>query len=253
MEPMNQPENKEKPTKLSPPRFQEIIARIKRDILLQHYRPGDALPKEETLAKEFGVGRALVREALGLLKAQGYLEARRGSSGGTFVCDLLQSQGMTTLLADLIAMRSMSIKHLCDVRILIEPEAARRAALEASPSQLQRLGDLVFKGKTVKNVRERINLDFEFHNQICELSGNPFFSLLMRSLMGFLKQFLEVLDEHTTYLHDPDIHSILYDAISSRDHQKAYECMFSHVVTMKQRFCDLEKDYLGIQAMQLKE
>ncbi len=253
MEPMNRPDNKEKTGKLPPPRFQEIIARIKRDILLQHYRPGDALPKEETLAKDFGVGRALVREALGLLKAQGYLEARRGSSGGTFVCDLLQSQGMTTLLADLIAMRSMSIKHVCDVRILIEPEAARMAALEASPAQLNRLGDLVYKGKAVKNVRERINLDVEFHNQICELSGNPFFSLLMRSMMGFLQQFLEVLDEHTTYLHDNDIHSILSAAISSRDHQKAYECMFSHVVTMKQRFCDLEKDYLDIQAMQLKE
>lgn len=239
--------------KIQPPRFQEIIARIKRDILLQHYRPGDALPREETLAKEFGVGRALIREALGLLKAQGYLEARRGSSGGTFVCDLLQSQGMTTLLADLIAMRSMSIKHLCDVRILIEPEAARMAALEASSAQLQRLGDLVYKGKTGKNIRERINFDVEFHNQISELSGNPFFSLLMRSMMGFLQQFLEVLDEPTTYLHDTEAHSILYDAISSRDHQKAYEYMFTHVVIMKQRFCDLEKDYLAIQAMQLKD
>ena len=252
MEPMDQIENKDKAVKLPPPRFQEIIVRIKRDILLQHYRPGDALPKEETLAKDFGVGRALIREALGLLKAQGYLEARRGSSGGTFVCDLLQSRGMTTLLADLIAMRSMSIKHVCDVRLLIEPEAARMAALEASPPQLQRLGDLVYKGKTVKNIRERINLDVEFHNQVSELSGNPFFSLLMRSMMGFLQQFLEILDEYSTYLHDPDIHNILYDAIASRDHQKAYESMFSHVVTMKQRFCDLEKDYLDIQSKQLK-
>ena len=107
----------------TPPRFNEIVMSIKRDILLQHYRPGDTLPREEALARQFGVGRALVREALGVLKAQGYLEARRGSKGGTFVCNLLHSQGMTTLLADLVTMRSMSIKHLCDVRILIEPES----------------------------------------------------------------------------------------------------------------------------------
>lgn len=234
-------------------RFQEIVARIKRDILLRHYRPGDALPKEETLAKEFGVGRALIRESLGVLKAQGYLEAKRGSSGGTFVCDLLHSQGVTTLLADLITMRSMTIKHLCDVRILIEPEAARMAALEASPSQLQQLGDFVYKGQSAKSVRERINFDVEFHTQICELSGNPFFSFLMRSMMDFLQQFLEVLDEHTTYLHDKDSHRLLYDAISSRDHQSAYENMYAHVVIMKQRFCDLEKEFLNIQAKSLKK
>lgn len=250
---MNQPTNTRKQLKPTPPRFQEIVARLKRDILLQHYRPGDALPKEETLAKDFGVGRALVREALGVLKAQGYLEARRGSSGGTFVCNLLHSQGVTTLLADLIVMRSMTIKHLCDVRILIEPEAARMAALEASPSQLQQLGDLLYKGQSAKTVRERINFDVEFHTQICELSGNPFFALLMRSMMEFLQQFLQVLDEPATYLHDKDIHGLLYDAISSRDHQRAYENMYAHVVIMKQRFCDLEKDFLNIQATNLQK
>ncbi|THB77899.1 MAG: FadR family transcriptional regulator [Desulfobacteraceae bacterium] len=239
--------------KASPPRFQDIINRIKRDILLQHYRPGDALPKEESLAKDFGVGRALVREALGVLKAQGYLEARRGGSGGTFVCNLLHSKGVTTLLADLIVMRSMSIKHLCDVRVLIEPEAARMAALEASPSQVRQLGDFVYKGQTAGSVQERIEFDVQFHNQVCELSGNPFFSLLMRSMMGFLQQFLEVLEEDTTYLHDENIHGTLYEAIASRDHQAAYEKMYSHVVDMKQRFCDLEKEFLNIQAENLQK
>ena len=240
-----------KTTKSTPPRFQDIVNRIKKDILLQRYRPGDVLPREEALAKDFGVGRALVREALGELKAQGYLEARRGSGGGTFVRDLIHSKGMTTLLADLVIMRSMSIKHLCDVRILIEPEAARLAALSATPAQLQQLGDFVFQGKKAKSLTDRIAFDVEFHNQICDLSGNPFFSLPMRSMMGFLKQFLEVL-EHDTYLHEDDSHTILYDAISSRDHQRAFEAMYIHVVTMKQRFCDLENEFLNINTERLK-
>ncbi len=243
---------KQKQKKVSPPRFQEIVNTIKKDILLQRYRPGDALPREDDLAKDFGVGRSLVRESLGVLKAQGYLEARRGSSGGTFVCDLLQSRGMTTLLADLVVMRSMSIKHLCDVRILIEPEAARMAALEASPAQLKHLGDFIFKGLNAKSLGERISLDVEFHNQICDLSGNPFFSLLMRSMMGFLQQFLEVLDHRDSYLHEEDSHTLLYDAISSRDHQRAFETMYTHVVTMKQRFCDLEKEFLSINTQRLQ-
>ncbi|MCP3899695.1 MAG: FadR family transcriptional regulator [Desulfobacteraceae bacterium] len=250
---MDKSEKKTKQSKASSSRFQEIISRIKRDILLQHYHPGDALPKEEALAKEYGVGRALVREALSVLKAQGYLEAKRGSSGGTFVCDLLHSHGVTTLLADLIVMRSMSIKHLCDVRILIEPEAARLAALEATPSQLQHLGDLVYKAESIKTVKERIDFDVKFHTQVCELSQNPFFSLLMQSMMGFLQQFLQVLDDHSTYLHDKDSHRILYEAISSRDHQKAYHDMYAHVVIMKNRFCELENEFLNLQTINLKK
>lgn len=236
-----------------PIKFQDIVTRIKRDILLQHYRPGDALPKEEKLAKEFGVGRALIREALGVLKAQDYLEAKRGGHGGTFVCDLLHSQGMKSLLADLIAMRSMSIKHLCDVRLLIEPEAARLASLSTGPGQLAQLEELVVKSRQAENVSLRIDFDVRFHNKISELSGNPFFSLLMRNMMGFLQQFLQVLDEPSTYLHDKDIHLHLYEAIRARDHQQAYEMMFAHVVNMKQRFCDLEKTFLNIQAENLQK
>jgi len=233
--------------------FQDIISKIKKDILLQHYHLGDSLPREEDLAKEFGVGRAMVREALGVLKAQGYLEAKRGSGGGTFVCDLLHSQGVTTLLSDLIVMRSMSIKHLCDVRILIEPEAARMAALESTPGQLRHLGDLVYKGRTTKDTSDRINLDVEFHKQVCELSGNPFLALLMNNMMGFLKQFLDVLDNPTTYIHDKDSHTELYEAIASHDHQTAYESMYLHVVTMKQRFCGLEDEYLNIHTQKLQK
>jgi DNA-binding FadR family transcriptional regulator len=232
--------------------FQDIITKIKKNILLQHYHPGDSLPGEDALAKEFGVGRAMVREALGVLKAQGYLEAKRGSGGGTFVCDLLHSQGVTTLLSDLIVMRSMSVKHLCDVRVLIEPEAARMAALESTPMQLRQLGDLVYKGRTIKHAGERINLDVEFHKQVCELSGNPFLALLMNNIMGFLKQFLDVLDNPTTYIHDKNSHTELYEAIASHDHQAAFEKMYLHVVTMKQRFCSLEDDYLNIHTQKLK-
>ncbi|MBU2509857.1 FCD domain-containing protein [bacterium] len=232
--------------------FQDIITKIKKDILLQHYRLGDSLPKEETLAREFGVGRALVREALGVLKAQGYLEARRGSGGGTFVCDLLHSQGVTTLLSDLIVMRSMSIKHLCDVRILIEPEAARLAALESTPAQLRELRDLVFKGQTTKDNHERINLDVEFHKRVGELSGNPFLALLLNNIMGFLKQYLDVLGKPTTEIHDKDSHSELCEAIASHNHQTAYESMYMHVVTMKKRFCSLEDQYLKMHTQNLQ-
>lgn len=238
-------------TNTQPIKCQEIITQIKKDILLQTYGPGDVLPREEQLAKDFKVGRALVREALGVLKTQGYLRAKRGSKGGTFVCDLLQSRGMAPLLADLILMRSMTIKDLCDARLLIEPEAARMAALNADSSQIDTLKTLVGKSKAAHDTAERINFDVEFHKKICQASGNPFFALLIQNMMEFLKHFLAVLDEQPTYIHDPDIHNTLCEAIAFGDHQQAHEQMFAHMVTMKQRFCSLEKEFLEIQSKKL--
>lgn len=52
-------------------------------------RPDDKLPPEEELAAALGVSRMTLRQALGSLEARGYIERRRGRSGGNFVRELL--------------------------------------------------------------------------------------------------------------------------------------------------------------------
>ncbi len=48
-------------------------------------RPGDKLPPEEGLAAALGVSRMTLRQALGSLEQQGWIERRRGRSGGNFI------------------------------------------------------------------------------------------------------------------------------------------------------------------------
>lgn len=67
-------------------------------------RPGDKLPPEEELAGALGVSRMTLRQALGSLEARGYIERRRGRSGGNFVreprieVDLSGLPGFTELM-----------------------------------------------------------------------------------------------------------------------------------------------------------
>lgn len=56
---------------------------LRSGILRREHRPGDLLPKEEVLAEQFGVSRAIVRRALRLLRQEGLIESRRGR--GTYV------------------------------------------------------------------------------------------------------------------------------------------------------------------------
>jgi GntR family transcriptional regulator len=67
-------------------------------------REGDRLPPEEELAASLGVSRMTLRQALGSLEARGYIERRRGRSGGNFVreprieVDLSGLPGFTELM-----------------------------------------------------------------------------------------------------------------------------------------------------------
>ena len=65
--------------------FELIEASIRREIYNGSLVPGQKLPNEFELARQFNVGRSAVREALKVLELAGLLFVRRGYNGGTFV------------------------------------------------------------------------------------------------------------------------------------------------------------------------
>ncbi|WP_272700909.1 FadR/GntR family transcriptional regulator [Desulfovibrio sp. Fe33] len=222
-------------------RKEAIVAKIKREILLQQYVPGDALPREEALSKRYASSRAVIREALGALKAQGYLESRRGKNGGTFVRDVIESCAMGDLFGDLILMGQMKIDDLLTARLLIEPEAARLAAMKASPMDLQKLADLNDMAVSQKATLRRVRHNAKFHIQLGQLSGNPFYDVSIRSFMSFTIMFTEMLGDSTPYVHDDDAHHNILEALQSRNPQLVFERMYVHVSGLKAAMVSQEK------------
>ena len=60
-----------------------IVRGLGNRILRGALKPGDRLPSEHELESEFGVSRAVVREAITSLKAEGLVATRQGA--GAFV------------------------------------------------------------------------------------------------------------------------------------------------------------------------
>jgi DNA-binding FadR family transcriptional regulator len=58
--------------------YEQLAARLRKDILSGKLRPGQPLPSERTLQQEYGLARETVRRALGLLRNEGLLASRRG-------------------------------------------------------------------------------------------------------------------------------------------------------------------------------
>ena len=66
------------------PLYRQLADLLTGQIRSGQYLPGDMIPSETGMAKEYGIGRPTVRQAMDVLVRKGLVERKRGS--GTFVC-----------------------------------------------------------------------------------------------------------------------------------------------------------------------
>lgn len=102
------------------PLVEQAAERLRAQIAEGVWPVGTRLPGETTLAKELGVGRSTVREALRALTGQGMLRPKQGA--GVFVTALRPVEDWPTRL------RRAAVADVYEVRTLLEIQAARLAA-----------------------------------------------------------------------------------------------------------------------------
>ena len=105
----------------------EAIGRIKQMIVTGELRPGDRLPREPDLAAHLGLSRSSLREAVKALALIRVLEVRQGD--GTFVTSLDPALLMETMGFVLDLHQDASVLEFFEVRRILEPAAAARAAM----------------------------------------------------------------------------------------------------------------------------
>ncbi len=108
-------------------------------IVSQELRPGSTLPSERELQEEYGVSRTVVREAMKMLSAKGFV-----STGAGHNAIVEPNLTQPTIDALLITFHHRRVKtgDLLNTRLLLEPPIAALAAQHAAPLQITRLLDL---------------------------------------------------------------------------------------------------------------
>ncbi len=130
----------------------------------------------------------MLREALRILDVMGYVDIRKGSQGGIFVSNLYYKP-ICESLRHLTTNGHISIDHLFDVRLQIEPFAAAEVVRHAKKSDLKKVSALF--EDTALHMDDAVYLkskDMEFHLRLAEVSGNPVLSILMRSVIEILRE-----------------------------------------------------------------
>src|SRR6202789_2546700 len=167
---------------------EEIAQQIMDLISRGDLKPGQRLPSERELCKNFGAGRSSLREALRCLCIVGVLNARVGEGtsvavdGAKFLGKIVEWRVMT---------EQHDIENLMEVRIALEGVTAASAALRSSEEDLLKIDALMEKmERATKDEKSFAPLDLEFHVTLAEASQNFLIVDLISMIRGQLEKAL---------------------------------------------------------------
>lgn len=219
----------------------KIIRSLGTAIVRGQHPPGSVLPTEMQLLKRFSVSRTSLREAIKVLTAKGLLESvqrigtrvRAKDCWDMFDPDVLSWHDISIANEDLL-------HELMEVRLIIEPIAARLAAERATPR------DLRVMARTVTAMRASIDdpkayehADALFHKAVFAATHNRFLMRFFEVIYKFLEVSFRLLQDyaiHNAEERERDCvdHEAISSAIQARTKPAAEELMRKVVVSAKE-------------------
>ncbi|HEX9550593.1 MAG TPA: GntR family transcriptional regulator [Candidatus Limnocylindrales bacterium] len=203
---------------------QQAYATLKRDIISCALRPGDLVVESE-LAARYGMSKTPIREALNLLRNEGFVQ-------------ILPRRGTLIRPIDV-----QDVQHTFFLRMLIEPEAAALAATRATGAQLKHLTELVENGgpdrDQARSQAARLSRNRLFHAALAEASGIPRLVAIVSSLHEEVERFYN--SERLRASGDPTgaHHHALLEAIVTGDSERARQLMTESIKASRQHLIEL--------------
>src|SRR5712692_3448962 len=163
--------------------YEQIVQQVEESIHKGALKPGNQLPPERELAHQFGVSRTAVREAVKALREKGLVEAYPGR--GTFVTNGTSHAIRQSLDRMIRITQPDGNIPLIEVREILEPEIAARAAARANEKDVAALREaFAAMDHASDNAEAFIEADLDFHLALAEASGNPLIPAIIDSIVA---------------------------------------------------------------------
>lgn len=202
-------------------------------------KPGDRLPSEKNLMKMFSVGRGTLREAIKFLVSHNVVETRQGA--GTFISykNGISEDPLGLVLVDT---DERLLYDMLEVRMILEPEIAGMAAVNATTLQIDELFTICDELKRyLEDKKLYIEIDAKLHGKIAECSGNKMITKLAPIITSSIQMNIgETKDcyKPETYLE----HKLIIDMIASHDQRGARYAMVAHLNAARNGIMNKRKD-----------
>ncbi len=220
-------------TETAEPRAERLtdaaISRIREMIASGELAPGQRLPREVDLARQLGLSRSSLREAVRALTLIKVLETRQGD--GTYVTSLDSDLLVESVAFVTHLLRESQVVDLWEVRRLVEPAATALAAARMTPDDHRRLGSLLEGFAAATSVEQTMTADEAFHRFINQCSGNAVLASIIEAVSVRtlrVRAWRKANDErHHRAAYDD--HVPIYAAIVKRDPELARAASATHI------------------------
>jgi DNA-binding FadR family transcriptional regulator len=226
---------------------EQVVDRIEQLIIERQLSENEALPAERELAAMLGVSRNILREGLSVLGQKGLVETVPGRRTRVVRPGLRQLRSTVDLM---VRVGDISLMDLSEVRSIIEPEIAARAAERASPEQMDELGTIM---ETLEarhgDPALHVEADLSFHRAIATIAGNALLVVLMEAVGEPLMRSMALGTSIPQAIAEADdYHRAVCDAIANGDRVAAAAAMHRHMEHVRRYVVHAETRALGGQA-----
>lgn len=220
--------------------YRQIAEQLRTLISAGEWAVGARLPAERDLARQLGVSRPSVREALIAMEVEGWVEVRTGS--GVYVLDRSQPPSHGNARAEQISPDEWGPLELIRARRVVEGEVAAMAATQAKRKHIDAMAKAI---ASMKLDADRGVLPLEgdraFHTAIVESCGNV---VLIETIQRFwdsrrgplferLGGHFETVDSWRSAITE---HQAIFDAVRNHDADAARIAMHEHMDQSHKRF-----------------
>jgi DNA-binding FadR family transcriptional regulator len=158
------------------PAYRQIANQIEQRIVERSLRAGDPLPSETDLARQFGVNRSTIREAIRELETHGLLGRGRGEK--RLRVTRPEPRNVSTGVSRALALHDVTVLELWEAMMAIEPAAAEYAAARRTPAQLQALTRAAARfQRDSADIPKAVAAVTDFFTAVADASGNRVLAL----------------------------------------------------------------------------
>ncbi len=214
--------------------FEATVERLGQSIKLGLFKPGQQLPPERELAQIAGVSRVTVRSAIQVLIAGGFLSAKRGRNGGTFVVNNPPAWPMGK--PGLAVRDTKTAMELLDQRLVIGAGVAELAAARISKPQIASLRETVGRlAELVGDLGAFRTVDAQLHIAIAGATGSPRLTRQVAEIEAELGDLIGLIPRSgEALLHSNLQHARIVACLAQGDGRAARAAMTEHLEGTRQ-------------------
>lgn len=220
----------------------KVTAAILETIASNQLKPGDLLPPERELGRQFGVSRTVIREAVRALAAKGMLEVRSGSGVRIVAVD---EGTVRESMRHFVHGSQLDYGKVDEVRRMLEVAAAGIAAERATADDIAAMdAAIVALENECHDLEKSVDHDLAFHRAIATATHNELF-LVLHDSMG--EMLLEVRRRNLSKGRDErrlvvEMHRHIRDGIAAHEPRTARQAMRDHLGHVVATWADQESD-----------